>query len=397
VSVSASALIDRVATFILPGDPATGDRALARALEKDEAGDGALAALLDTRPRARDLLVGVFASSTYLADLGARDPARLARALRDDPAARIDSLLAEAKGLAITDEAALMRALRLIKQEAALVIALADLARVWRAPEATRALTQIADATLSAAVRFTLREAAAGGKLELADIRNPERGCGWIFLGMGKGGAFELNYSSDIDLVVFFDRARARPTDPSEDIDLFVKLTKRIVKIMSERTADGYVFRTDLRLRPDPGATPIAIPLEAALSYYESMGQNWERAAYIKARPVAGDIFAGEQFLAELAPFVWRKYFDFAAIADVHSIKRQIQAYRGHGRIAVLGHNIKLGRGGIREIEFFTQTQQLITGGRDPRLRGRAPLAMLDQLVESGWVAPQTRDAMHVA
>ena len=264
-------------------------------------------------------------------------------------------------------------------------------------PEATRALTRIADATLSAAIRFTLRAAALAGKIELADQRDPERGSGWIFLGMGKGGAFELNYSSDIDLIVFFDRSRARLADPSEDVDFFVKLTKRIVRIMSERTVDGYVFRTDLRLRPDPGATPIAIPLEAALSYYESMGQNWERAAYIKARPVAGDIFAGEQFLQELAPFVWRKYFDFAAIADVHSIKRQIHAHKGHGKIAVAGHNIKLGRGGIREIEFFVQTQQLITGGRDRRLRGRSTLAMLDQLVESGWVAREARDDLREA
>ena len=397
MSVSAAALIDRAEAFIAPGDPDAADRALARTLEKDATTGGALEALFEERPHARDFLAGVFAASTYLADLGARDPTRLARALRDDPVVRIDSLLADAKALATTDESALMRALRLIKQEAALIIALADLARVWRAPEATRALTRIADATLSAAVRFVLRDAAARGQLELVDIRDPERGCGWIFLGMGKGGAFELNYSSDIDLIVFFDRTRARPIDRSEDIDLFVKLTKRIVKIMSERTADGYVFRTDLRLRPDPGATPIAIPIEAALAYYESMGQNWERAAYIKARPVAGDLFAGEQFLQELAPFIWRKYFDFAAIADVHSIKRQIHAHKGHGKIAILGHNIKLGRGGIREIEFFTQTQQLITAGRDPRLRGRETLAMLDQLVDSGWVASQARDELREA
>ena len=161
---------------------------------------------------------------------------------------------------------------------------------------------------------------------------------------------------------------------------------------MSEHTADGYVFRTDLRLRPDPGATPIAIPLEAAYSYYESMGQNWERAAFIKARPVAGDIEAGEIFLKELAPFVWRKYFDFAAIADVHSIKRQIHAHKGHGEIAILGHDVKLGRGGIREIEFFVQTQQLILGGRDKSLRGRATLDMLDQLAASGWI--EARRAM---
>ena len=393
----ANALLNRAKLFIQPLDAGRAEAALARVLEKDGAADGALAALLEARPKARDLLLGVLGASPYLTDLCARDPARLAGILTGDPAQRVEALIEATRHIATDDEAELMRLLRLTKQEAALVIAFADLAKVWDMPEATRALTRIADAALSAAIRFTLRAAALAGKLELADQRDPERGSGWIFLGMGKDGAYELNYSSDIDLIVFFDRSRARLADPWEDVDLFVKLTKRIVKIMSERTSDGYVFRTDLRLRPDPGATPIAIPLEAALSYYESMGQNWERAAYIKARPVAGDIFAGEQFLQELAPFVWRKYFDFAAIADVHSIKRQIHAHKGHGKTAVVGHNIKLGRGGIREIEFFVQTQQLITGGRDRRLRGRETLAMLDQLVESGWVAAQTRDDLRDA
>ena len=356
-----------------------------------------MAALLAAEPKAGEFLLGVCGSSPYLTDLSARNPGRLAAILTADPASRVEALIEATKALNPDDEAQLMRDLRLVKQEAALVIALADLSGVWDTMTATAALTRIADATLSAAIRFTLRAAALAGKLELADQRDPERGSGWIFLGMGKGGAYELNYSSDIDIIVFFDRARARPADPSEDVDFFVKLTKRIVKIMSERTSDGYVFRTDLRLRPDPGATPIAIPLEAALSYYESMGQNWERAAFIKARPVAGDLYAGEAFLKELSPFVWRKYFDFAAIADVHSIKRQIHAHKGHGKVAVLGHNIKLGRGGIREIEFFVQTQQLITGGRDPRLRGRETLAMLDQLVDSGWVQPAARDDLREA
>lgn len=390
-----NSLLGRAKVFISPADAEKARCGLDRVLDRDA--DGALAALLAEHPPARDLLLGVFGTSPYLTDLAARAPARLAAALAVDPKARVDALIADARSLETDDEPELMRRLRLVKQEAALVIALADLSKVWETLQATEALTRVADATLSAAIRFTLRQAQAAGKLELADQRDPERGSGWIFLGMGKGGAYELNYSSDIDLIVFFDRSRARVADPMEDTDLFVKLTKRVVKIMSERTPDGYVFRIDLRLRPDPGATPIAIPLEAALAYYESMGQNWERAAYIKARPVAGDIFAGEEFLAELAPFVWRKYFDFAAIADVHSIKRQIHAHKGHGKIAVLGHNIKLGRGGIREIEFFTQTQQLITGGRDKRLRGRATLPMLDQLVDSGWVAPQARDDLREA
>src|SRR6185295_11228756 len=142
------------------------------------------------------------------------------------------------------------------------------------------------------------------------------------------------------------------------------------------------------RLRPDPGATRVALSAEAALLYYESMGQNWERAALIKARAVAGDIAAGQKFIRELAPFIWRKYLDFAAIADIHSIKRQVHAHRGHAAVAVLAHNIKLGRGGIREIEFFVQTQQLIAGGRDPTLRGTRTREMLGRLAEKGWIDP---------
>ena len=169
------------------------------------------------------------------------------------------------------------------------------------------------------------------------------------------------------------------------------------MKLLQERTADGYVFRTDLRLRPDPASTQIAISTAAALDYYESRGQNWERAALIKARPCAGDLAAGEALLGELSPFIWRKYLDFAAVADVHAMKRQIHAYRGHDEIAVEGHNIKLGRGGIREIEFFVQTQQLIAGGRHPELRTKATLATLDALADGGWIDAQARDDLAAA
>ena len=147
-----------------------------------------------------------------------------------------------------------------------------------------------------------------------------------------------------------------------------------LVQLMSETSADGYVFRTDLRLRPDPGSTPLAMSVQAAELYYESVGQNWERAAMIKARPVAGNRAVGEAFLGDLQPYIWRKHLDFAAIHDIHSIKRQIDAHRGGSAVKVLGHNVKLGRGGIREIEFFAQTQQLIFGGRNPALRGARDL-----------------------
>ncbi|HYA81735.1 MAG TPA: bifunctional [glutamine synthetase] adenylyltransferase/[glutamine synthetase]-adenylyl-L-tyrosine phosphorylase, partial [Methylocystis sp.] len=385
-------LLSRARSLIAPADREKAQAALARTLEDDSSGE--LAALLTDEPRAKTLLLGVLGCSPYLADLAQRDPDRLARLLANVPETSLHSLLARAKDPSPDTEAAVMRHLRLLKQEAALLVALADLAKVWDTMTAARALTEFADAALEAAVAFTLREASIAGKLELFDQRMPARGSGYIVIGMGKQGAYELNYSSDIDLIVFFDRSRARPTKPDEDTELYVRLTQRVVKIMSERTADGYVFRTDLRLRPDASATPIALPLEAAYAYYESIAQNWERAAFIKARAVAGDLAAGEEFLKNLTPFVYRKYFDFAAIADVHAIKRQIHAHKGHGAIAVNGHDVKLGRGGIREIEFFAQTQQLLAGGRNPQLRQRATLDALRELAAGGWVEPATRDEL---
>ena len=147
---------------------------------------------------------------------------------------------------------------------------------------------------------------------------------------------------------------------------MFARLTRALARLLQERTSEGYVLRVDLRLRPDPASTPVALSTSSAYQYYETVGQNWERAALIKARPAAGDLKLGERFLADLAPFIWRKYFDYAAIADIHAMKRQIHAVRGHEEVAVAGHDVKLGRGGIREIEFFAQTQQLIAGGRHP-------------------------------
>jgi glutamate-ammonia-ligase adenylyltransferase len=214
---------------------------------------------------------------------------------------------------------------------------------------------------------------------------------------MGKYGAGELNYSSDIDLIVFYDLDRARLSPKVEPSPFFVRLTRDLVRLMDERTADGYVFRTDLRLRPDAGATQVALSTETAMIYYESFGQNWERAALIKARPVAGDIEAGEQLLAELSPFVWRRYLDYAAIADIHAMKRQIHAFRGFGGIGVAGHNVKLGPGGIREIEFFAQTQQLIAGGRQKDLRVRRTLDALLCLEARGWIKPDVRADLSAA
>ncbi len=356
-----------------------------------------LKALFATYPKISTLLQGLAESSPFLWDLASGNPARLLRLLGADPERHLAALLTETgRAVAATeDETQAMQLLRAMKAEAALLIALADIGGVWPVMQATRALTDLADTAVDAAARFVLTEAARDGRLTPKDKAQPQVDSGYIVLAMGKMGAFELNYSSDIDLIVFYDPA-AVPEDAAPAA-LFVRMTQKLVKLLQERTADGYVFRTDLRLRPDPASTGIAISTAAALSYYESVGQNWERAAMIKARACAGDIAAGEAILNDLAPFVWRKYLDFVALADVHAMKRQINAYRGHGEIAVEGHNIKLGRGGIREIEFFAQTQQLIAGGRNPALRDRDTLTTLDKLSDDRWIDESARDDMKAA
>ena len=276
-----------------------------------------------------------------------------------------------------------VRELRNARRRIALAVALADITDHWSLDPVTKTLSDFAETALSTALSHLLHQAAERGWLTLGDEADPERDCGYCVLAMGKLGAGELNYSSDIDLVVIYDPERIAYGGDRSLGEAMTRLTRDLVMIMEERTADGHVFRTDLRLRPDPGAMPLAISYPAAMAYYESMGQNWERAAMIKARPVAGDRALGREFLLELRPFVWRKHLDFAAIQDIHSIKRQIHAHRGGAALAVEGHNIKLGRGGIREIEFFAQTQQLIYGGREPRLRCTRTLDALAALAEA--------------
>jgi glutamate-ammonia-ligase adenylyltransferase len=339
-------------------------------------------------PAVRRLLTGTLEGSPYLSNLARRSPERLIRILDGDPASRLDALAADAVRLgseapSIGD---LMKGLRQCRNEAALLIALADLGGVWSLDEVTQALTRIADASVQAGLRFLFQQARAKGQWTGGLDGAPEAGSGFIALVMGKYGAAELNYSSDIDLIVSYEPEAAAHVASGEAQAFFVRLTRDLVKVLQERTGDGYVFRVDLRLRPDPGATQIALSTEAALNYYESFGQNWERAAMIKARAVAGDVEAGQRFLKELAPFIWRKYLDYAAIADIHAMKRQIHAHHGFGVIGVAGHNIKVGRGGIREIEFFAQTQQLIAGGRQDDLRTKRTLATLERLAARGWI-----------
>ena len=341
-------------------------------------------------PGFRALLESAAGNSPYLARMMLREAGLLAQLLSRGPDDAINALIAEALGTAgEIDAAAAMRRLRIAKRCAALAIALADIAGLYNLDAVTLALTRFADSSVKGALRFLLREAAA--KLDMAEASPDalEDRTGLIVLAMGKMGAHELNYSSDIDLVVFYDEARFPFLSRGEKGSAAVGLVKGLLKLLADATSDGYVFRVDLRLRPDAGATQVALSTESAETYYELMGQNWERAAMIKARAAAGDAHAGADFLKTMSPFVWRKHLDYAAIEDIHSIKRQIHAHGGHEKVAVLGHNIKLGRGGIREIEFFVQTQQLILGGRDPSLRDPRTLGALAALAARGLISAQ--------
>ncbi len=365
------------------GDP--DDAEFARRLLEDPAGGALLDAIFGNSPFLSQSMSSEFAFARVVLERG--PDAAFARVLAELARTRQDQ----------ADLTGVMREMRIAKRRCSLVVGLADIAGAWPLDRVCGALSQFADATLSVAAAHLLTSAAAAGEFTLANDDDPERDSGLIVLGMGKLGARELNYSSDIDLIVLFDLDRIAYTGRTSPQQCFVRLTRNLVKIMDERTADGYVFRTDLRLRPDPASTPLALSALAAEIYYETTGQNWERAAMIKARPVAGDLEAGRSFLETLRPFIWRKNLDFAAIQDIHSIKRQINAHRGGAEIAVAGHNVKLGRGGIREIEFFAQTQQLIWGGRDPALRVRGTCQALHALARSGRLDPAVAARLETA
>ena len=383
-----------------PADPDMLMRNLERwsaAVEEDLEGEARQAATRLLDGRNGQLLRACFGNSPFLSDCLLKHPGFALTCFTAGYDAAIRIALEDArKALAASgDIASVARILRVARRQVALGIALADLSGAWAIPAITATLSDFADWAIGSALEALLREAARRNALTLDPReRSPTRDCGVFVIGMGKLGAHELNYSSDIDLIVLFDPEKVPIARPERLQREMVRLTQGLVDLLHKRTADGYVFRTDLRLRPDPASTPVALSVDAAEVYYESMGQNWERAAMIKARIVAGDMAAGTGFLERLRPFIWRRNLDFVTIQDVHSIKRQINAKRGGGGAirsprGLPGHDVKLGRGGIREIEFFAQTQQLIFGGRDASLRERSTVRAIDALVAAGRVEPR--------
>jgi [glutamine synthetase] adenylyltransferase / [glutamine synthetase]-adenylyl-L-tyrosine phosphorylase len=346
----------------------------------------------DQPPELRELLAGTAGCSPFLKALIEAEADWLRAALADAPEAALDAILAALEPEAPKPTAS---ALRRAKGRVALLVALADLGGVWALEEVTGALTRFADAAVQRALATHLAEEIRRGKLPGAEPGDEETGAGMLAMAMGKMGAFELNYSSDIDLICLFDESRFDADDYHDARAAFIRATRKAASMLSEHTGEGYVFRTDLRLRPDAAVTPVCISMEAAERYYESLGRTWERAAYIKARPAAGDIAAGWRFLDTLRPFVWRRHLDFAAIQDAHDMRLRIRSHKGLGGAQTLeGHDLKLGRGGIREIEFFTQTRQLIAGGRDADLRQRDTLGALAALAGKGWVPAETAEKL---
>ena len=348
-----------------------------------ERGTEARAGLPELTGAVAEVIEGAAGSAPYLHGLILKETDWLPGAL-DDPEAALKAEISRIEALPFDQIDA---GLRQAKRRIALLSALCDLGGVWGLFEVTGALSLLADRATHVAIRAHVAREITRGKIP-GQTEDDIESCGGMFaLAMGKHGAGELNYSSDIDLICLFDESRFDGVDQMEARAGFIRATRKAMASLSDLTGEGYVFRTDLRLRPDPSVTPVCFAMEAAERYYESVGRTWERAAYIKARTCAGDMEAGARFLKDMTPFVWRKHLDFNAIRETHDMRLKIRAHKGlSGALCLEGHNMKLGYGGIREIEFFAQTRQLIAGGRDPDLRLRETVPALKVLAEKGWV-----------
>ncbi|WP_029919365.1 bifunctional [glutamate--ammonia ligase]-adenylyl-L-tyrosine phosphorylase/[glutamate--ammonia-ligase] adenylyltransferase [Nevskia soli] len=342
------------------------------------------------------LLPRVFRASPFVAGIFARqqDWAKAALAggeLEQAPvlpvAERLDATLAGA-----ADEAAVMRELRAFRNREMARIAVRDIAGWAGLDETLRALSDLADASCESALRF-----AAGVLQARHGVPRDEDGAEArpIVLGMGKLGGRELNFSSDIDLIfVFTGNGDTDGSRPVSNAEYFARLAQDTGKLLSTRTADGFVFRVDTLLRPFGSVGAPAVSMDAMEMYYQQHGREWERYAMIKARPVAGDLEAGQQLLQGLRPFVYRRYLDFGALGALRELKAMIDQ-DAHKRGAE--DNLKLGPGGIRELEFIVQLFQLIRGGQDARLRDNRLRPVLHYLGEAGHLPPETVAALDQA
>ena len=313
--------------------------------------------------------------SSFLANLIAREPelvGAMGRYLDDPHAAAV-----------IYPGMPPARALRIARRRFALLVAIGDLAGVYDLPRTTRLLTEFADRMLDTAIRVAVAERVPG-----ADAT------GFAAIALGKQGSWELNYSSDIDPILLFEPSVLARRERDDPVESAVRIGRRVVELLQARDADGYVLRVDLRLRPSPEVTPIVLPVAAAIGYYESQALAWERAAFIRSRAAAGDVGLGDEFLGTIRPFVWRRAIDYGTIGEIRGISRRIRDHHAQGQAFGPGYDLKRGRGGIREIEFFAQIHQLIHGGRDPSLRAPATRDALAKLAAAGRIDPDDAAAL---
>jgi [glutamine synthetase] adenylyltransferase / [glutamine synthetase]-adenylyl-L-tyrosine phosphorylase len=329
----------------------------------------------------------------FLRRLIGQRPAFVAQLLEEGPDACWSRLLRRLGQMKRYTGDTLERHLRLARQDMALLSGLADLSGEWTTARAAEALTGFADRAIDLALRAALQPLLASGRLTQSRVED----CGLVCLALGKLGAGELNYSSDADLIFFFDEQKVARHDGGDPVDLFVKVVRDFTSLLQERNEHGYVLRVDLRLRPDPNATPAVMSMAAAEHYYHSSALTWERAAFTRARVIAGDGDAGAAFLKRLEGWIWRRSMDFTAIRDIHDMRLHMAEHFGQEEWRADGFDLKRGQGGIREAEFMLQMHQLIHGGRLATLRQTRTSIGLAALAEAGIMRRGDAEAISAA
>jgi glutamate-ammonia-ligase adenylyltransferase len=348
-----------------------------------------LGTLFERDATALPTLIQIFSTSQHFSDLLIADPEGLdlLRLTEGAPVARqmlVEDLVAEIS--ALEHEQTVLRSLRRFKRRETLRITYGDIVREQSLQTVTAQISYLADAILEGALRAAWRKLREQRGNPIGPVGQTAR---FVVLGMGKLGGCELNYSSDIDLIFLYDgEGKTDGPRPASNHEFFEHLARELVRLLSEKTELGMAYRVDLRLRPDGQRGPMVMDLPAMLTYYDVRGRTWERQAYIKARPVAGDLDLGRQFLAQLSPWIYRSYLSRADISGIKALKRRIEQ-NVHGDDQV--RDVKVGHGGIRDIEFVIQFLQLLNGGDLPQLRTGNTLEAMTRLEQCGCLTNQER------
>src|SRR6478736_2959279 len=350
----------------------------------------ATAALFERDPDALPSLLQIFTTSQYLSDLLVADKEAydLLRMTEGNPVSRsalVEELLNEVRALG--NYAEVLASLRRYKRRETLRIAYGDIVRNQPVETVVRQISYLADAIVEAAIDYARRHLEPTYGIPLRSDGERSR---FVVLGLGKLGGGELNYSSDIDLIFLCEQdgqTDARRTVSNQEY--FERLAKEIIRLLAEPTDLGVAYRVDLRLRPEGSRAPLCMSFDSTLPYYDGKGRTWERQAFVKARPIAGDLEIGKHLLARLEPWIYRKYLSLADITGIKSLKRRIE-HRTESEGGDL-RNVKTGHGGIRDIEFVIQFLQLLNGGALPEVRSGNTLDAITRLERAGSLTPDER------